>query len=441
MALLTGSIFRTILKLSALNFWGYLILFLQALVEVFFVSKIGLEEIAALGIVTSMALVSTQLGASFSVAITTLISKEDESELKNTISTFIYVNLILGIILSLFGYFSTNFLVDFMAIKNEKIYHLVTEYVALNFLTLFLLFIGQTISGIFRALGLVHYVSVNMTLYGIVTFTLTPVFIFGTKHTPAFGFFGVILSIVAGRVIATSYFLTRLLKRKILLTPNKVYLKKSVLKEFFKLASITFASNIIIPLIAAVVTRYLNDYGRVAVAAYAIILRLETFFNLVSNAVFTVFIAFLGQNYIKKQLKRIEQSFRYTLLILLFWFLIPALTVFIFQEEFLNFFTDKKEIHQKASLYFKLVLPFLFFENLRFVLGAIFNVFGKIRYNLFILVFKFLFFIVVSYILKSAYGLEGIFISLSISHLIFGLIAYTVSKIVLKRITKIEEMV
>ncbi len=121
--MLTGSVFKTILTFSAYNFWGYLVLFIQSLLEVFFVSKLGVEELAALGIVTSISLIVSQIGNSFAIAATTFIAREVENK-KNLVTIFIMISFLVGISFSLLGFYYKGFILNLLGFSSGKIYDL-----------------------------------------------------------------------------------------------------------------------------------------------------------------------------------------------------------------------------------------------------------------------------------------------------------------------------
>lgn len=433
--MLTGSVFKTILTFSAYNFWGYLVLFIQSLLEVFFVSKLGVEELAALGIVTSISLIVSQIGNSFAIAATTFIAREVENK-KNLVTIFIMISFLVGISFSLLGFYYKGFILNLLGFSSGKIYDLAYENMSINFLSLFFLAIGQSSAGVLRGLGFVKVTTLNLTLYGGITYVLTPALIFGYKSIPAFGFSGVAMSTSIGRIFSAVFILVALFKKQLLMLPWNVKVDFLKIKKFIVLAFVTFSSNLIIPVMASVVAKNLVPYGKIPVAAYAIMMRLETFFNLVSNAVFTVFIAFLGQNFINRQMKRVEESFYYTIIVLFFWFSIPCLGIFLFKKEFLSIFTQDPEIQQYCSFYIKYTLPFLYFEALRFSLGALFNVFNKVYYSFMIIILKFISFLLLSNYLEKFFGVHGIFLTLSIIHCIFGFVIFFLAKNIILKIKK-----
>jgi Na+-driven multidrug efflux pump len=433
--MLTGSVFKTILTFSAYNFWGYLVLFIQSLLEVFFVSKLGIEELAALGIVTSVSLVVSQIGNSFAIAATTFVAKEIK-ETKNLVTIFVMISFVIGIVFSSLGFYFKDSILHLLGFFSGKIYDLAYENISINFLSLFFLTVSQSAAGVLRGLGFVKVTTVNLTLYGAITYLLTPMLIFGYKTIPAFGFSGVAMSTSFGRFCSAIFILVALFKKDLLIFPWNIKIDFSKMKQFIILAFVTFSSNLIIPVMASVVAKSLVPYGKIPVAAYAIMMRLETFFNLVSNAVFTVFIAFLGQNFVNRQMKRVEESFYYTIIVLFFWFFIPCLGIFIFKKEFLSIFTQDPEVQKYCSFYIQFTLPFLYFEALRFSLGALFNVFNKTHYSFIVIVLKFLAFLLLSKYLERHFGVHGIFLTLSIIHCIFGFLIFFLGRKVILKIKK-----
>jgi len=278
-----------------------------AIVDIFFVGKLGAAATASVGLTESILAIVYSLAFGISIAATALVArrvgeKDNESAARAGAQAIILV-IVLAISISLTGlFFSKNLLTLMGATPDivEKGYRFTSIMLTGNIVIL-LLFL---LNGIFRGAGNAAIAMRSLWLANICNIILCPTLI----HF--FGLPGAAMATTTGRGIGVCYQLWHFLKGKGIIRIHLHHFipEKEVMKNLLKVASTASLQFLVGSASWIAMARIMTDFGSDAVAGYTIAIRWIVFFILpafgLSNAAATL----VGQNLGAKEAARAEES-------------------------------------------------------------------------------------------------------------------------------------
>jgi len=285
-----------------------------AVVDMFFVGKLGSNAIAAVGYTEALTTIIYSVGIGLSTAATALIARrvgeKNNTEASNTAIQALFISLFVAIILSILGISFSNELLLFMGGTPEVIEEGST-YTKIIFASSPIIILLFLINGMFRGAGNASLAFKSLFLASIVNIILDPILIYGIGSWPGLGLKGAAIATCIGRgsgVLYQCYHLfygTGLLK----LTIKKLNIDYEVIVSMIKLAWPATFQFVIASGSWIVLTKLVADTGGPeASAGYQIAIRNVVFFILpawgLSNAAATL----VGQNLGAGEIDRAEKS-------------------------------------------------------------------------------------------------------------------------------------
>src|SRR5690554_1288500 len=284
-----------------------------AVVDIFFVSKLGPEAVATVGITESVMTVVYAIGMGLSVATTALVARRIGEKRKKEAGVVAFQAILAGVFVSVLialpGIFYAKEFLLLMGATEEMAEEGVL-YPAIIFggnAVVMLLFI---INAVFRSSG---DAAVSMRVIGIanlINIILDPLLIFGYGPFPEMGLTGAAIATTTGRGIAVIYQFYLLFngKYRIKLYWNSIKIKTKIMLELLQLSGGGILQNLVATSSWIFLVRIIASSGPEAMAGYTIAIRIILFSLLpawgLSNAASTL----VGQNLGAKQPQRAEKS-------------------------------------------------------------------------------------------------------------------------------------
>ena len=303
----TGNIRRAIFLLAIPMILEMCMESVFAVVDIFFVGKLGAVATATVGLTESVLAIVYSLAFGLSMAATALVArrvgeKNHEGAARSGAQAILLV-IILAAIISIGGIFFPKDILALMGATSEIVEHgyTFTRIMLSGNIVILLLFL---LNGIFRGAGNAAIAMRSLWIANICNIILCPTLI----HI--YGLPGAAMATTTGRGIGVCYQLWHLLKGKGII---KIHLHhfipdKEVMKSLLKVASTATLQFLIGSASWIAMARIITDFGSDAVAGYTIALRWIVFFILpafgLSNAAATL----VGQNLGAKQPARAEES-------------------------------------------------------------------------------------------------------------------------------------
>jgi putative MATE family efflux protein len=350
----TGSVGKAILLLSIPMVLEMLMESIFAIVDIFFVSKLGADAVATVGLTESLITIVYAVGIGLSMATTALVArrigeKQEEGASKvaaQAIIAALTISLLIGIPGAIFAPELLHLMgADANTIAQHSGY---TRWMLGGNVVIMLLF---TINAAFRSAGDAA-ISMRVLLFAnLINIVLDPILIFGLGPIPALGIEGAAIATNIGRGFAVLYQLKLLFGGR---TRIKVYLKEflpdfKLIGHLLKLSVGGIGQMIIATSSWIGLVRIISIYGNEALAGYTIAIRIIIFALLPSVGISNAAATLVGQNLGAGSPERAERSAYATGVVNMVVLGLIGLVFVLFPKSFVVLFTTDPLVVKYAS--------------------------------------------------------------------------------------------
>ncbi|MEJ2506181.1 MAG: MATE family efflux transporter [Ignavibacteriaceae bacterium] len=434
--ILNGNINRAIILLAIPMTLEMVMESLFAVVDIFFVSKLGVDAIAAVGLTESLLTITYSLGFGVAMGTTAMVARRvGENNIKGasvSAAQSVYLGIITSLPIMAAGIFFSTDLLQLMGASNSVIENGV-GYTKLIFSTNLIIIILFLINGIFRGAGDATLAMRTLWISNSLNIVLDPMFILGLGPFPKLGIEGAAVATIIGRSTGICYQIYHLYKGKGIIKIHRTdwHLKIDVLLRLIKLSAGVTAQNIIASASWIFLMRIISAFGSIALAGYTVAIRVVMFTLLpawgISNAAATM----VGQNLGANQPERAEKSVWYTGFYNMAFMLIVMITFLLLAENIIAFFTRQNDVIINAAQCLKIVSLGYLFYAWGMVLVQSFNGAGDTRTPTIMHFFIFwMMQIPLAYLLAIRFSFEtaGVYWAIVISESTFTVVGYFLFK-------------
>jgi putative MATE family efflux protein len=309
-----------------------------AVMDIYFVSRLGADAVATVGLTESLMTLVYAIGIGFSMATTAIVARRIGEKNKKGAAIAASQSIIVGVFISLFlavpGFFLAKDLLRVMG-ASEAIIGSGFSYTSIMIsgnIVIMLLFI---INAIFRSAGDAAISMRVLWFANICNIILDPCLIFGLGPFPELGIKGAAIATVIGRGLAVIYQFYILFsgKGRINLSLKSFGIRTDIIKKLLKLSYGGIGQYIIATSSWIGLMRILAVFGSEVLAGYTIAIRIVIFSLLPSWGLANAAATLVGQNLGANKPERAEKSVWTTSFINMGFLAIFAM-IFIAQPEF-----------------------------------------------------------------------------------------------------------
>ncbi len=425
--LTTGSLAGHLLRLTIPMIWGIFAIISFQLADIYFVSLLGTETLAALSFTfpVNMAVFSLVIGMGISMSsvLARQIGEGNQDNVKRIATHGLILALMVGLFVAVLGCAVMTGLFRAMG-ASEQILPLVKSYMPLWFASSAFLTIPIVGNAIMRAGGDTRTPALIMTVAALTNVILDPILIFGLFGFPALGLQGAALATLIANICASAAGLYILYARKRVLCRDGLHLSlfSDSCKRLVFIAAAVGITGMFTPLVNGFIISLLVQYGPEAVAAWGIVTRVEAFAFVVIMALASGMSPVLGQNWGAKKYDRVHETLNRAFGFVFLWSLIVAVILGVGSTFIAGLFSDDADVVWIASLYFWIVPVSYIFGNLINGWVSAFNALGMPKRAFLITVGRAFVLTVPLVGLGSAlYGYPGIFVALAGVNIVAGI--------------------
>lgn len=404
---------------------------LFAIVDIFFVAKLGEHAIATVGLTESVVVIVYAMGFGISMAATALIARRfGEKEYKEAGAAAFQLLLVgasIAILLGLGGWIFAPEILSLMGAEQTVIETGVnfTRIIFAGNIAILLLFL---LNGAFRGAGQAHHAMRSLWISNGLNMILDPLLIFGIGSWSGWGLEGAAIATTLGRSIGVLYQLYHLFngKHKLTILRENIEVSWEIIKKIMDIAIGGMGQFLIDSVSWIALTRMNAEFGSASLAGYTIAFRVLIFTLLPAWGLSGAAATLVGQNLGAKKIERAEQAVWLTTKFTVIFMGSVTGIYLLFNEQLAGFFTQIPEVRDIAAQgLWIIVLGYVFFA-IGMVLTQAFNGAGDTRTPAWINIGVLWFLEVpLAYVLAFPlnFGYVGIFIAISFAHSFHALVA------------------
>jgi putative MATE family efflux protein len=404
---------------------------LFAVADIFWVSRLGPDAVATVGLTESLLAMVYAVAVGLSVAATAIVSRrigEGDNEAASLAAGQVLVlTCAASVVLGVLGAWSGPWLLRLMG-ASQSVLGIGSLYCSVMLggsVTVILLF---ALNAVFRGAGNAVIAMHSLWIANIANIVLGPLFIFGLGPFPKLGVLGAAVATTLGRGIGVVYQLSLLVRRSGRLRVRWQHLRPDakVQKSLIDLSSTGTLQSTLETASWLGLVRILSTFGSVALAGYTIAMRVAVFALLPSFGLSNAAATLVGQNLGAGKPDRAERAV-WVVGAYNFAFLGAVGLVFtLIPEPLVRFFTDSQAELTFATNCLRIVAFGFLFYAYGMVLIQAFNGAGDTRTPTLLNLFCFWFFkIPVAYVLALTLGMgpNGVFIAITCAYSMLALLA------------------
>lgn len=324
-----------------------------AIVDIFFVSALGHEAVAIVGLTEAVLTILYAIAIGLSMGVTALVARrigEGKAEdAKVVAAQALWVGGVVSIVVAFVGLFYAKDILRLMGadtslLEQGALYTTIMLSGSISILYLFL------INAIFRGAGDATIAMRSLWIANGINIVLDPILIFGIGPFPEMGVTGAAVATTIGRGIGVLYQLYHLRSHasRISLSLSHLVPRLEVILDILKVSTGGILQFIIATASWVALVRIVSTYGAAAVAGYTIAIRVVIFTIMpawgMSNAVATLVGQNLGANQPDRAEKSVWKVARYNL-----YFMLSVAVIFIaFAEHIIGFFSSDPQVIQSG---------------------------------------------------------------------------------------------
>ena len=339
----TGSIGRAVFLLSIPMVLEMVMESIFAIVDIYFVSRLGSEAVATVGITESLVTIVYSIGSGLAMATTALVARRTgekrPEEASKVAFQAIITGLLVSIVISVPGFLWSADLIRLMGGTLEMQNNL-SEYTRITLGFNGIIIVLFIINAVLRSSGDAAMSLRVLLIANVINMILDPLLIFGWGPFPEMGIKGAAVATVTGRGIGILFqvFLLFRGKRRIRLTLDDIRFEPHTILQIIKLSAGGVGQSLIATTSWVGLVRIIATFGSNVVAGYTIALRIIVFGLLPSWGISNAASTLVGQNLGANQPRRAEQSVWITAKMNMVILSVIGLILVIFPEVFIRLF-------------------------------------------------------------------------------------------------------
>ncbi|NVK55956.1 MAG: MATE family efflux transporter [Alteromonadaceae bacterium] len=340
---------------------GMIMMMSFGLIDTFFVSLLGTEQLAAISFTfpVTFTLISLNIGLGIgtSAVIAKLAGQGNQDNARETGSGAIMLSVLMVGLLAIAGGVSINFTFELLGAQSHLLPY-IHDYMAIWYFSAVFLAIPMVGNSILRARGDTKTPSIIMATGGGINALLDPMLIFGFGPIPAMGIGGAAFATLISWIFCSAWVLYLLAKQRGFILPRLLSLPELVQsgRAILPIALPAAGANMLTPVAGAILTRVVADYGEEAVAAWGVGNRLESFTSIVVLALSMSLPPFISQNLGANRIERVKSAYWLIIKFVLGWQLLICILLWLTSGLLASLFAKEQAVAELIQL-FLIIVP------------------------------------------------------------------------------------
>jgi putative MATE family efflux protein len=390
----TGSINRALLVLSIPMILEMVMESLFSVIDILFVSRIGVEAVATVGLTESVITLVYSVSIGMSMGVTAMVARRIGEKKPGAAAVAsvqaIGIGVLVSVLIGMVGVIYADRILELMGGSEEVIREgaIYTRIVMGSNVVIMLLFL---LNGVFRGAGDASLAMQSLWLANGINILLDPLLIFGIGPFPELGLKGAAIATATGRGIGVLFQFWLLIRGSsvVRLTLQHLRVRWDIIRRLVKVSANGALQFLISSASWIFLMRIIAMFGDEAVAGYVIAIRLIIFTILPSWGLSNAAATLVGQNLGAGQPDRAERSVWRAGLINTIFLVSVSLIYIIFAPQIIQLFDNTPAVVEAGVVTLRIIcLGYVFFAY-GMVLSQAFNGAGDTRTPMLINIFCF----------------------------------------------------
>ena len=427
--MLEGDIKKTLTNMTVPMILGMIMLMTFGLVDTFFISLLGTQELAAISftfpVTFTVISLNIGLGIGTSAVIAKLLGAKQTAKAQLAATAAIMIVICLVGLLSFIGINTIEPVFTLLG-ASPALLEPISDYMTIWYVAGVLLSVPMVGNSVLRADGDTKTPSIIMAACGAINAALDPLLIFGYGPFIGLGIQGAAIATAIAWAVGVVWILVLLMKRKLviprLLTPTEFI---NNISGIVKIGIPAAGANMLTPISAGIVTAIVADYGNAAVAAWGVGGRLESIACIVMLALSMSLPPLISQNMGANKMNRVYSAYKIAIGFVLGFQLLVFFVLYGLSGYIAQIFAKEPGVAQLIAL-FLMIVPFGYgLQGVVVLTNSAFNAIHQPMSALLLNALRlFLFFVPFCYLGSIWYGLHGIFIGAVIANLVMAALSF-----------------
>jgi len=440
-ALISGNVLPMVLRMAFPMLLSMLGMMAFNLIDTFFIGLLGTDSLAAISFTFPVIMVVGSISLGIGTGVTSALSKAigqgsdnsnsvknqktfDDKQKRLSTDSLLLALFIVMIVISI-GLPSID-AIFYLLGASDEILPLIKEYMVIWYWGIPFLVVPMVGNSIIRSTGDTKTPSIIMGVALVMNTILDPIFIFGFGPVEPMGLAGAAWATVISRMttLVVSILILHYRERLILWKIPRLQETIQSWKIVLYIGLIAAATNLINPVTVGVITKLVANYGKEAVAAMGVSLRIEMFSMTPIMALGSALAPFIGQNSGANKGERIVLALNRAYRIAILHGVVLFVLYFFIGDGLAKLFSDNPRVNELTLLYLRIVTISLGLSGSVLISSIAFNALHKPFHASIITLFRLVvIFIPLAIILTRYYGIAGIFYAAFFANTIAGIFA------------------
>lgn len=374
-----GSLFKHLLNLAVPLTFGYILQDAFNIVDMIFVGRLGPAAIAAVGVSGNLlrliGVISLGISTGAGILVSQYLGARNYAQAGHLAMQAILLAILFAIGIGILGYPLAEIGLRTVRITDPEVIKLGTTYMHIILVGISTMFLSMTLGSIFRAGGDAVTPMVVLVFSMLINIGLDPMLIFGLWIFPKLGVAGSALATLIGRGIGVLILLVLCFSGRAPISLKNVPLRTDIVEmlDIFRLGIYSSMQGFWRHLSRLGFLWVIGPYGKFAVAAYTICMRLRI---LVMNPGFGIansVAPLVGQNIGAEQIDRAEEAAKVGKIVGTSVMASIGILFLVFPQMFIRIFTNDVAVIQIGKVYLQFLSLTFGFIAFSLVLGKALN--------------------------------------------------------------------
>lgn len=422
-----GNVTKVLIALTLPVMGSSFLQFAYNLIDMFWVGGLGSDAVASVG----SASFYTGLGYSINslvvigtgIKVSHVIGEMDSEGIKKYINAGIFINLLIGIVYILANLLFGKVFINFLGINNSYVEREAYLYLLISAPMMFFAFFNSVYTRVFGSFGS-NKSALKINSIGIIlNIILDPLFIYVMK----LGVLGVGIATLISNIIV--FLLFRLNSNGLFNFDFKVGVDKKYSLEIVRLGFPMAFQRVLFTLVNIIIAKIIAIFGSDAIAAQKIGVQIESITYMAIGGLNSAVASFVGQNFGAKKYDRINQGYKSALKLGMIYAFLISIIFILFPSYLVKIFISSEKTILIASRYLQIIGSVQIFSAIEMISNGLFSGIGMPKIPSTISIIFTVFRIPMALVFIKYIGVNGIWLSIALSSMLKGIIAYLVYRI------------